>query len=332
MIAHVYKSTIGIFVHLDNLMRRVVMTQGPIMQRAYGFNGYVLVFPSPIVQTRAPVNGSDGSLNGQLWINTATSTAYAMVNEANSIWVATSSGTGTFANLTVTPGPTAITGLFTVTSGTNAVNIAADAAANTVNVATGAGAKTATFGSTNTTSTTTVQSGSGGGNITSTGLETISSSRANDQAINLTASNAAGGINISAAGGTVVAQYRAAGETHTLTNLPWTLATGTGAINISADGTNTTVDIATGAGSKLSKFGSSSAGSTTTLFAPAGVNGGIINSNGTQTAGWFVGTGVPAFVAPRGSLFINTTATTTTTRMYINADGAATWTNFTTAG
>jgi len=50
----------------------------------------------------------------------------------------------------------------TLNSGTNAVNISTDAAATTVNFATGGGVKTVTLGSTNSTSTTNLQAGSGG--------------------------------------------------------------------------------------------------------------------------------------------------------------------------
>jgi len=53
----------------------------------------------------------------------------------------------------------------TLNSGTHGVNISTDAAATVVSIATGAGNKTLTLGSTNTTSTTTIQSGSGGINI-----------------------------------------------------------------------------------------------------------------------------------------------------------------------
>lgn len=42
------------------------------------------------------------------------------------------------------------------------------------------------------------------------------------------------------------------------------------------------------------------------------------------------GTGAPTGVSARkGSLYVNTTATTTTTRLYINTDGGTTWANFT---
>lgn len=44
-----------------------------------------------------------------------------------------------------------------------------------------------------------------------------------------------------------------------------------------------------------------------------------------------LGTGAPTASAPKGSLYIRTDATTTTTRMYINTNGSTTWTNFTTA-
>lgn len=54
-------------------------------------------------------------------------------------------------------------------AGTNGVAISTDASAATVNVATGGAVKTATFGSTNSTSATTVQSGSGALNVTATG-------------------------------------------------------------------------------------------------------------------------------------------------------------------
>lgn len=56
-------------------------------------------------------------------------------------------------------------GTFAVASGTNAINISADAANTTVNLATGAGVKTVTIGSTNTTSTTILTAGSGGLNM-----------------------------------------------------------------------------------------------------------------------------------------------------------------------
>ena len=53
-------------------------------------------------------------------------------------------------------------GVFTANTGTGTVNISTDNTATTVHLADGGGAKTVTLGSTNTTSTTTIQSGTGG--------------------------------------------------------------------------------------------------------------------------------------------------------------------------
>jgi len=50
------------------------------------------------------------------------------------------------------------------------------------------------------------------------------------------------------------------------------------------------------------------------------------SSGGMLTSGAGAPTGVSA---AKGTLYINTTATTTTTRLYINTDGATTWANFT---
>ncbi len=209
---------------------------------------------------------------GQQVINT---TNQSIWEYTGSQWIVLSNaggGAGVFTSLTVAPGPTSLTGALTTISGANATNIATDNAAGAVNIGT-TGARTSIFGSTTALAITTVRSGTGGGNVTSTGLQTISSSLANDAAINLTASDALGGLNISAAAGTIVAQYRAAGEVHTLTNLPWTLATGTGTINVSNDATATTANFGTGGGVKTVRVGSTNTTSTTTI--QGGPTGGI---------------------------------------------------------
>jgi len=43
------------------------------------------------------------------------------------------------------------------------------------------------------------------------------------------------------------------------------------------------------------------------------------------------GTGTPTFTANKGTVYINLTGSSTSTRMYINTDGATTWTSFTSA-
>jgi hypothetical protein len=47
--------------------------------------------------------------------------------------------------------------------------------------------------------------------------------------------------------------------------------------------------------------------------------------------GIFAGAGAPTFSAPKGSFYLNTTGSSSSTRMYINTDGATTWTAVTTA-
>ena len=50
----------------------------------------------------------------------------------------------------------------------------------------------------------------------------------------------------------------------------------------------------------------------------------------TKLGGIYTGDGAPTgLTAEKGSLYVNTTATTTTTRLYINTDGGTTWANFT---
>lgn len=41
------------------------------------------------------------------------------------------------------------------------------------------------------------------------------------------------------------------------------------------------------------------------------------------------GAGAPTHGAPKGSLYTNTVAASTTTRLYINTDGGTTWASFT---
>lgn len=43
------------------------------------------------------------------------------------------------------------------------------------------------------------------------------------------------------------------------------------------------------------------------------------------------GSGVPTFAASKGTLYIRTDGSDTSTRMYVNTDGSTTWTAFTTA-
>jgi hypothetical protein len=45
--------------------------------------------------------------------------------------------------------------------------------------------------------------------------------------------------------------------------------------------------------------------------------------------GFYTGEGAPTFTAAQGSLYVDKTAASTTTRLYINTDGSTTWAYFT---
>jgi len=51
----------------------------------------------------------------------------------------------------------------------------------------------------------------------------------------------------------------------------------------------------------------------------------------TLGVGFYAGAGAPTFAAKKGSFYLNTTGSSTSTRAYINTDGDTTWTAVTTA-
>lgn len=147
--------------------------------------------PRPIISKRAPLTTDQAQL-GTVWVvgidssgvteNTAWILTSIINNSANWQAIGGGSGAGVFSSLTVNPGPTSLTGnfsstggTFTVATGTNAINISADAAATTVNLATGAAVKTVTIG--NSTSTTTLNLVAGTGNVNVTNGDFIGSGK-----------------------------------------------------------------------------------------------------------------------------------------------------------
>jgi hypothetical protein len=61
-----------------------------------------------------------------------------------------------------------------------------------------------------------------------------------------------------------------------------------------------------------------------------GATGSGINVSSVQPFGFYWGTGVPTLSAGTGSIYLRNDATNATTRLYINTNGAGTWTSFTT--
>lgn len=70
----------------------------------------------------------------------------------------------------------------------------------------------------------------------------------------------------------------------------------------------------------------------------SGVNTAVVAGGGAAGAtftsslvGIYVGSGAPTITAPKGSIYTNTTGSSTSTRLYVNTDGATTWANVTTS-
>lgn len=166
-------------------------------------------------------------------------------------------------------------------AGTNGVAISTDASAATVSIATGAAVKTVSLGSTNSTSATTVQSGSGALAITSTnGTLTANSGTGalgiSTDASATTVSIATGGavktLTVGSTNSTsaTTVQSGSGALNVTSTNGALTVNSGTGALGISTDASATTVSIATGGAVKTLTVGSTNSTSTTAIKSGTG--------------------------------------------------------------
>ena len=141
---------------------------------------------------------------------------------------------------------------------------------------TGGGVKTSTFGSTNSTSATTVQSGSGALNITSTnGIQTHNSGTgamnistdASATTVSIGTGGAVKGVTLGSTNSTsaTTVQSGSGALNVTATNGAITVNSGTGTIAVSSDATATTVNLGTGAGAKLVTVGSTNGASSLAL-------------------------------------------------------------------
>lgn len=83
-------------------------------------------------------------------------------------------------------------------------------------------------------------------------------------------------------------------------------------------------------GASTSNTGSVTAHSGTAVPAGGTAGAGLLVSS-TANLGVFFGSGAPTLSAAQGSVYIRTDGSSTSTRLYINTNGATTWTNVTTA-
>lgn len=166
---------------------------------------------------------------------------------------------------------TTANGGITITTGTGNLVLSNDATNNTLSIGAGAGVKTVVLGSGNTTSTTTIDCGTGGlflGTGANAHATTVGS-------VNTTSSTA---IQSGSGQLTIVS-----------TNGAMTISSGTGAMAISGDAAATTVTLGTGAAVKTLTVGSTNTTSATTLQCGSGqmliqsTNGAFNVTSGTGT-------------------------------------------------
>jgi len=89
---------------------------------------------------------------------------------------------------------------------------------------------------------------------------------------------------------------------------------------------NLTID----ASGNLTTSGKSKIGSTTAPVSGGDINNPYLYGSGSNF-GIYFGAGAPTISAAQGSIYLNTTGSTTATRLYVNTTGSTTWTNFTSA-
>jgi len=159
-----------------------------------------------------------------------------------------------------------------ITANGGTVSLATDATTSTINIGTGAGVKTSTFGSTNSTSATTVQSGSGALAVTSTN----------------------GTLTINSGTGVLAVSNDASATTINL-------GTGAAAKTVTLGSTNTTSTTTLQAGSGGVKLGAVAEGalvtsSTSVISTVTGTAGFVLTANAAGTAPSFQAAGVPAGV------------------------------------
>ncbi len=270
-----------------------------LQNQAYGVGkGIFQVFPAPIVSPRAPTT-SDKAQIGRMWINTVTNLAYVLTNVASNIatWVQMS-GVGVFSSLTVTPGPISLTGLFTLTAGTNNASFAADAADHSVAIgsSTGVSAFTIRGGSGASTITT-----AGGSLTVNAGVGTIGiSTDASISALNLGTGAA---VKTIAVGGTS-ANVITIGNTQTAGSVAIGTAMTTGTISIGGTGLQTgTVSIAPGTGAQTVNIGTGATGAKA-IHIGDGASANVI------TIGSVTGVASTTIKAGSGGIFLETAVAT----------------------
>lgn len=162
---------------------------------------------------------------------------------------------------------------------------------------------------------------------------TVGPNGATNPSFNVDAStaSAATGLNVksAAAAGGLAVSVSSSGTDENLT----IDAKGSGTISLNATGTGNIVLGRAATGVSTSLTGGDTLKSGTAVPATAGaVAAGVPITMYSSSITIEVTSDVPTHTRPKGSICINTGGSSGSTRMYINTDGAGTWTSFTTAG
>lgn len=322
------------------------MASGKNFVQAYGIkSGLLTIGPMTQVLKVDPTAGDVGI--GTIAVNEAAQSAWILVgfNPAGvPVYkqIDNGGGTGVFAQLTVTPGPTNITGTNTI-AGPTSINNNNN---NNTSINTGTSTGTVNIGN--------VANGGIVSILSSDNIAIESSLAADITAVDITASGATSGITLtaSAADGTISATSGTAGTALNSTGaiaLTSSQAAG-GAITLDATDAAGGIDTTSGTGgTALNSTGvialsssvvgggaitldaNDAAGGITATIGTGQFNiiGGNINLDGI---GIYSGANAPAIVAPQGSLYLRTNGTGVNDRAYIAVDGAGTWTAIVTVG
>jgi len=278
------------------------------------------LFPDPIVAARSPLTSDMGEI-GQTWVNTQADTVFTLVaisgGQANWVQSGGDGGAGNFSSLTVNPGPINLTGTTNITGDTTVT-----------------GTLTSTLGFE--TIDGSVTAGNTDNSNVSSNLQVLKSRNngvitLGDQLGNLVFAGfdgtgyTTGGAITCFNSGSAISANRIGGTLNFFTHTDTATPNPTLRMSIDQNGI-ITMAVATG-GTTLQVSGGIEAVTGSVTIAAAG--SGVILPGPVQVIS---GAGAPAtgLALHIGDLYINTTAASATTRLYI-ATAVGTWTNVTCA-
>lgn len=284
-------------------------------------NPLPLLAPSAIKLVNAPTT-ADHAEFGQIAITTTSAYIAGLTTANSTLWfqVGGGGGSGTFASLTVTPGPVSLTGVTTI---------------NTT------GTASTTIGNTGGATAVTINSGTVGSSLNSTGPIALTSTNNAGTAIVIEANGGTSeGVNLSSLQGTGVGGTASVLLESTVGGIAAIAIGSTNASAIDLDAQaggitthsvlKTSITSGQAAISAIGLTATNSAGGVQVTTGALAATTGLNLVQGSANASLQVGAGAPSHTAPQGSLYLNTTGSSTSTRAYIS-EGGGTWTALTTA-